>query len=56
MRDRLNYLGGGATVVGLLCLMATRLWPDTGWLVTAGEVLCLSGVALLAVRLWKHGL
>lgn len=56
MRDRLNYLGGGATVAGLLGLMAARLWPGADWMVTAGEVLIAAGVLLLAVRLWKHGL
>lgn len=56
MRDRLNYIGGGLTMLGLLCLVAVRIWPASEWLLTGAEALIALGVLLLLARLWKHGL
>ncbi|MBN9661306.1 MAG: hypothetical protein J0H49_24140 [Acidobacteria bacterium] len=56
MRDRLTYFGGGALMLGLLCLVAARAWPLDGWTLVAAEILVAVGVLLLLARLWRHGL
>lgn len=56
MRDRLTYYGGGALMLGLLCLVAARAWPLDGWTLVAAEILVAVGVLLLLARLWRHGL
>ncbi|WP_321470817.1 hypothetical protein [uncultured Paludibaculum sp.] len=56
MRDRLTYFGGGAMMLGLLCVVGARIWPEVGWVITVAEILIAVGVLLLLARLWKHGL
>lgn len=56
MRDRLTYIGGACTIVGLLCLLAARARPHDVWIATAAEILIALGVVLLLARIWKHGL
>ncbi|MGJ5818490.1 hypothetical protein [Paludibaculum fermentans] len=56
MRDRLTYFGGGGLMLGLLCLVGSRVWPLAGWMLIAAEILIVVGMLLLLARLWKHGL
>ncbi len=56
MRDRLTYFGGGALMLGLLCLVGSQAWPLDGWTLIAAEILIVLGMLLLLARLWRHGL
>ena len=51
MRDTLTAIGRGATIVGLLFVLAGGSHP---WLLLAGKALIGVGIVLLIVHFWRQ--